>query len=214
MPSILQLRRRSIDCRPKRMKMASVQPLHAPLMKTVTIIAGCTLLLAPVAARASTTATASSIHDTWVTPGPGDTLAGDNFGLGGSLEISGTGLSKGQAQASMTFDLAPVKTAFDTAYGAGQWRVDTVKLELTASMPANGIYNAPTAAGLIQVRWTPANNWVEGKGTPVPPYATTGFAWQDLASVASGPENKGIINFDGTLTTADYPLVPSSGLLG
>lgn len=185
----------------------------SPLMKTLTLIAGCMLLLASGTALASTTASASSIQDTWVTPGPGDTLTGDNFGMGGSLEISGTGLSKGQAQAIMTFDLAPVKTAFDTAYGADQWRIDSVTVRLTATAPANAIYNAPTAAGLIQVRWTPTDTWVEGTGTPALP-SLTGLNWQTFAPLTVGAENEGVMHFDGTLTTADHPLVPSSGLLG
>ena len=128
------------------------------------------------------------------------------------MEVSGSGLSLGQAKSVVQFDLSSVKTTFDGAYGAGSWGVESVTLELTAAVPAHPMFNKPPAAGAIQVQWIPSDNWIEGSGTPNSP-AAAGLSWQDMATLTTGAENEGTLSFDGNQSTVDYALTPSSGFL-
>lgn len=169
-------------------------------------------LTAAVSGQGATSVSLPTIQDAFVTPGPTDNLVANNYGGAGAMEVSGTALSKGQSHAVMMVDFATARGAFDSAYGSGGWKVDSVSLKLTASSPNNPIFNGPTAAGKIMARWVPDDTWVEGTGNPNNP-GTEGLTWQLFASLLTGAQGSGSLDFDGVQTTADYALVASAGLL-
>ncbi len=110
---------------------------------------------------------AGSTSDTFVTPGPSNNLMENNYGAAGAMEVSGTSLGKGVAQAVVQFDLAAAKSSLDQAYGVNGWKIDGVKIQLSGSNPNNPIFNSLLKAGLIQVQWTPVDDWIEGTGNPM-----------------------------------------------
>src|SRR5580765_4086981 len=59
--------------------------------------------------------------DAFVTTGPANSLATNNYGAGGALALSATGSSQGEFQSVLRFDTSTAKSAFDSLYGAGSW---------------------------------------------------------------------------------------------
>ncbi|MDB6136993.1 MAG: hypothetical protein JWO94_65, partial [Verrucomicrobiaceae bacterium] len=192
-----------------------MKPLRFFVLATAMVLAG---RMSRLEAQTPVILQVTAARDTFVTPGPANSLTSRNFGGAGALEISGNALSKGPAKAVIQFDFAVLKTSFDQAFGVSGWKIDDVKLELTGSPPNNAIFNSPVNGGVIQVQWTPANNWVEGVGTPMSaansPEATTGLVWQNFGSLTAGTENEGTLTFTGSQAPTDFPLAPSNGLLG
>ena len=89
--------------------------------------------------------------DAFVTSGPSGTLSANNYGGAGALSVTAPGLSQGEFQSVLQFDLSGAKSSFDSQFGPGQWSVQSVTLQLTATSPNNAIFNA-SAAGLFGVR--------------------------------------------------------------
>jgi hypothetical protein len=109
-----------------------------------------------ITAQAATTITLRPNNST---PNSGDAYiraaaATTNFGGSGALVISGSGAgnTNGQFASLLKFDLAVATSALDTAYGAGNWSIESILLELTAVVPNNVTFNA-NAAGNVDVDW-------------------------------------------------------------
>src|SRR5580700_5963652 len=91
-------------------------------------------------------------------------LSNDNFGGGGALVLAAPGLPNGEFQTVMQFNLSSASSAFNTQFGTGNWTIQSVTLQLTATPHPNPIYNA-VAAGSFNVSLMQNNSWVEGTGT-------------------------------------------------
>jgi hypothetical protein len=115
----------------------------------------------------------------------------------------------------MRFDLSSAKTNFDAAYGAGNWSITSVTLQLTATNPAsNAIFNSNTA-GLFNVSWMQNDSWAEGTGNPSNSGTGDGVTFNALGSFLSGADQSaGNFTFAGGISgTASYSLSTGSGLL-
>ena len=136
------------------------------------------LVLGPVA-HAATFNLNPSI-DAFVTTGPSGNLSTSNYGGAGALSVAASGLSKGEFQSVLQFDLASARASFDTQLGAGQWHIQSISLSLTATSPgANLIFNS-SAAGQFGISWMQNDSWTEGTGTPAS-LGATGVTFSSLA---------------------------------
>ena len=143
--------------------------------------------------------------------------ASSNYGGAGALEISAAGLTNGQFQSLLRFDLSSVKSGFDSSFGAGNWTLTGVQLLLSEESPANlpNFFN-PSAAGLVGVTWMSITAWTEGTGRPLAA-GSTGVTFNDLPSLTSiNDQSLGSFSFDGGTAGGQqtYSLTLSSGLLG
>lgn len=137
-----------------------------------------------------------AIADAFVTTGQNGSLANNNYGGGGILAVSAPGSSQSEFQTVLKFDLGPTVASFDSLFGAGQWSIEAVSLQLTAGTAGNAMFNAP-AAGLLKVGWMRNDSWVEGTGQPATP-GTTGITYNTLQTTISlSDDNVGTFSFDG-----------------
>jgi hypothetical protein len=144
--------------------------------------------------------------DAFVTTGPSGNLANNNYGAAGGLSLAAPGLSQGEFQSVLQFGFSSAKSSFDTQFGAGQWTIQSVTLQLTATTPNNGIFNAGSA-GQFGISWMQNDGWIEGTGTPQAPTAS-GITFSSLSSFASGADEAlGIFSYNGaTSGNAAYSL--------
>jgi hypothetical protein len=157
----------------------------------------------------SSQAASSSLNpaaDAFVTTGPTGNLSNNNYGGAGALSIAAPNLSQGEFQSVLQFNFSSVKSAFDSQFGVGQWSIQSVVLQLTATLPNNPIFNTP-AAGQFAISWMQNDGWSEGTGTPQAP-TTTGITFSSLNSFLSpADEALGTFNFNGaTSGNATYTL--------
>ena len=161
-----------------------------------------------MAARAASSATFSvdPASDAFVTTGPSGNLSNNNYGGAGALAVAAPGLSQGEFQSLLQFNMSGAKSSFDTQFGAGQWMIQSVTLQLTAASPNNAIFNA-SSAGQFGLSWIQNNGWTEGTGTPSAP-TTTGITFATLNNfLSSTDEALGIFSFNGaTSGSASYAL--------
>jgi len=135
--------------------------------------------------------------------------ASSNYGAAGGLSVAASGLAKGELQSYMKFDTSSAKSAFDTTFGAGNWTVQSVTLQLTAASPNNPIFNS-SAAGQFSATWIPDDSWTEGTGTPSAP-GSTGVTFNAQPSLA-GAVGLGTFSFSGTTSGQTiYTLSLASG---
>lgn len=158
---------------------------------------------------ASSQAASSSLNpsaDAFVTTGPTANLSNNNYGGAGALSIAAPNLLQGEFQSVLQFNLSSVKTAFDGQFGVGQWTIQSISLQFTATTPNNAIFNTP-AAGQFAISWMQNDGWIEGTGTPMAP-TTTGITFSTLNTFLSpGDETLGTFNFNGaTSGNAIYAL--------
>jgi hypothetical protein len=168
----------------------------------------------PVAVQAASFS-ANPTADAFVTTGPSGNLSGNNYGGAGSVSVSAPGLPQGEFQSVLRFDLAAAAASFDAAYGAGQWSVQSVTLQLTAAAAGNAIFNTP-AAGQLAFSWMQNDGWTEGTGNPAAP-TTNGITFTSLQStyLGAGDQALGTFAFSGATSGAfNYGLALTSGLLG
>lgn len=120
----------------------------------------------------------TSIHDAFVSGGSTDPSAGDpdaNYGAAGALQVSASGSIKGEMQSLLKFDVAGVKAAFDSEFGAGNWLIQSITLQLgtnfgaQGAQPNNPIFNSING-GAFAIDWLANDNWGEGTGTPAAPF--------------------------------------------
>ena len=137
--------------------------------------------------------------DAFTTTGPGNSLAGNNYGGGGTLALSAAGLPAGEFESVLRFDASTAKGAFDALYGIGSWSVQSVTLRLSAGTVNNAIFN-PNSAGSMAVRWMQNDGWMEGSGTPNTPGAS-GITYATLQGSFINPaldELLGTFSYDGS----------------
>lgn len=151
--------------------------------------------------------------DAFVTTGPANDLATNNYGGGGSLGLSAAGLPKGEFQSVLRFDTSTAKSTFDALFGPGSWTLQSVTLQLSASAVNNAIFNA-NSAGLFGLSWMQNDGWTEGSGTPNAP-GTSGITYATLQSTFINPmadEALGTFSYNGSSSgTFVYTLNTPSG---
>ncbi|MBK8093899.1 MAG: hypothetical protein IPK32_18465 [Verrucomicrobiaceae bacterium] len=146
-------------------------------------------------AQATTVVTLQPIADTHASAANAVT----NYGSAGALAVSGSGNTKGAFQSVLRFDLASVKSTFDATYGAGNWTLDSLQLQLTAATPNNTIFNA-NAAGLILIEWLADDTWLENSTN-----------WNSLpAVIAAGSESLGSFGYLGASSGTQLATLTSS----
>jgi hypothetical protein len=157
----------------------------------------------------------NAFADAFVTTGPTGNLSGSNYGGAGALSVAAPGLANGQFQSVLGFNTAAAFSSFNTQYGAGQWTILSVTLQLTATPNNNAIFD-PTASGLFGVSLMQNNGWTEGTGTPINP-TTDGITYNSLQGtyINNGADQAlGSFNFNGASSgTALYSLGLTPGLL-
>lgn len=155
-----------------------------------------------------------AVSDAFVAAGPAGNLATNNYGGGGALALAASALPNGEFQSVIKFDLAATRTSLDTQFGAGNWSIQSVTLQLSSSPHSNNIYN-DIAAGAFNVSLLQNNSWVEGTGTASVPSAT-GITFNTLQSTFinnATDQPLGTFNFPGGSSGANsYNLTLSSGL--
>jgi hypothetical protein len=164
---------------------------------------------------AADTFTMAPIADAFVATGPTGNLSGDNFGAAGALAVASASLAQGEFQTVIQFNLSAAATAFNSEYGVGNWTIQSVSLDLTASSHPNSIFNAP-AAGMFGISLMQNNSWVEGTGTGGSP-TTDGITYNSLTGVYvnnATDQALGTFNFGGqTSGENSYLLALASGLI-
>jgi len=157
----------------------------------------------------------SPIADAFMASGPTGNLANNNYGGGGALALAASGLPQGPFQSVIEFNLGPAANSFNSQYGAGDWTVQSVTLQLTSTPHNNAIYNN-AAAGQFNVSLMQNNAWVEGTGTAGTP-TTDGITYNSLMSTYVNPATDqalGTFSFPGGSSGANnYSLTLSPGLL-
>jgi hypothetical protein len=135
----------------------------------------------------------------------------NNYGGAGKLGVAATGKPLGEFQSVLKFDLASTKTAFDSQFGIGQWTIQSVTLQLTASAVNDPIFNA-ISAGQFKISWMQNDSWTEGTGTPGVP-TTDGITWNTLPTfLGPNDEDLGTFAFNGATsgsTTYTLTLTPA-----
>jgi hypothetical protein len=153
--------------------------------------------------------------DSFVAVGPSGNLANNNYGAGNALALAAGGLTNGEFQSVIRFDLSGALAAFNAQYGPGKWSVQSVSLQLTSSGHSNPIYN-DIVPGQFGISLMQNNGWLEGTGNASNP-ANNGISFNSLQNVFinnSADQALGIFNFPGGSSGANnYSLNPASGLL-
>jgi hypothetical protein len=156
-----------------------------------------------------------STADAFVTTGPDGSFSASNFGGAGALAVSASGLPQGEFQSVLKFDLSGAMNSFNTQFGAGNWTVQSVSLQLTAAPHSNPIFNNITA-GQFGISLMQNNSWVEGTGSGGVP-TSDGISLNLLLGTFVNPavdQALGMFNFaGGSSGQNNYGLTLSSGLL-
>jgi hypothetical protein len=179
----------------------------------ITLAAAVFSLGSPAVQAASFTINPSA--DAFVTTGPTGNLSGENYGGAGALSVAASGLANGEFQSVMQFSTSAAFNSFNTQFGVGQWTIQSVTLQLTATPNNNAIFNT-TAAGQFNVTIMLNNSWTEGTGTPAMP-TTDGITYNTLRStyIGSSDQAAGTFSFNGASSgSAPYSLTLGSALLG
>ena len=115
---------------------------------------------------------------------------GLNYGSGGALHVSGPdatnflGEPNGRHDSVMKIDPASALTAFDAAFGAGNWTLSAAELiTQEVGLPNNPIFNV--GAGQFSVQWLSDDSWIQGSGSPQFPVAAAGteMCWTLLQTI-------------------------------
>jgi PEP-CTERM motif len=162
------------------------------------------------------TATLNPFMTAPVTTGPTGNLSNDDYGSAGALAISASGLSKGTFQSVLEFNLSSAESTFNSLYGAGQWTVQSVTLQLNATPNNNTSFFNTTAAGNFNISLMQNNSWTVGTGTPAAPSAS-GITYNTLQSTYinnATDQALGTFSFSGNTSGMNtYTLTLSSSLV-
>lgn len=173
------------------------------------------MMAAAVCRGQGTVFNSPSIADAFVATGPSGGLSSDNFGAAGALAVSASGLPQGEFQSVLKFDLSGAESTFNAQFGAGQWTIQSVTLQLASAPHNNAIFNN-VAAGQFGISLMQNNSWVEGTGTGGTP-SSDGISFNSLQNVYinnAADQALGIFNFPGgTSGENSYALTLSSGLV-
>ena len=150
--------------------------------------------------------------DAFVTTGPFGNLRANNYGGAGALGVSAPGHSAGEFQSVLRFNFAGARSSFDSQFGAGQWVVQAVQLQLAEATPGNSTFNA-NSAGQFHISWMQSDSWLEGTGRPSLP-TTDGVTFSTLPGfISAQDQDLGTFSFPGgSGITARYLLGLGSGL--
>ncbi len=147
-------------------------------------------------ATAQVTYTGTDYADAFLATGSrdnpdGSDLTGLNFGGAGTLVVAPVTSAKGEFQSVIKFNLSNAAALFNTNYGAGNWTITGISLELTSNygtggvQPNNAIFPV-ISGGQFVIEWLSTNDWVEGTGTPNLP-TTEGVTYDSLPDLLSDP---------------------------
>lgn len=167
------------------------------------------LMLGLAVAAAAPAATTVVLRPGSSTPNSGDAYNASaspagNFGNAGALVVAGNGAANtnGEFVSLLKFDLAAVVSTLNSTFGAGQWSLDSVQLQLTSVPALNSSFNA-NAAGNVAVTWLADDSWTE-----------SGITWNGVPGiVAGGTQSLGTFSYDGGTSTTSYTLGASAGFL-
>ena len=117
-------------------------------------------------------------------------MTGLNFGGAGTLVVAPAASVKGEFQSVIKFNLSNAVALFNTNYGAGNWTITDISLELTSNygtgnvQPNNAIFPVINGGNFV-IEWLSNDDWVEGTGTPNLP-TTDGVTYDSLPDLLSG----------------------------
>ena len=108
------------------------------------IVFAVTLLCLGSTAKAQVTYTGTDYADAFLATGSpnnpdGADLTGLNFGGAGTLVVAPASSVKGEFQSVIKFNLANAVALFNTNYGAGNWNITGISLELTSNYGTGGV---------------------------------------------------------------------------
>lgn len=172
------------------------------------------ILVVAVQALHAATFSLTPVADAYVATGPSNNLRDNNYGAAGALSVAAPGLPDGEFQSVLRFDLAGARGSFDALFGAGQWTVQSVSLQLNATLPNNAVFNA-NAAGSFNVSWMQNDSWVEGAGGNTIP-STIGISYNSLINTFvnnAADQPLGTFSYGGGTGPATHSLTASPGLL-
>jgi len=151
--------------------------------------------------------------DAFVTTGPSGNLSANNYGSAGSISLAAPGLPQGEFPSVLQFNLGGALSSFNSIFGAGQWSIQSVTLQLNAA-PANNVIFNTSAAGQFAISWMQNDSWTEGTGSPSAPGAS-GITFTTLQNtfIGAGDQSVGTFSFNGATSGAfTYSLGLSNGL--
>src|ERR1043166_573900 len=95
---------------------------------TVRILFSAVLIIVSpsIASVSAASISAAPIADAFVAAGPTGNLSNNNYGAGGALGLAAAGLTNGEFQTVIKFDLSAVRSSLDAQFGPGQWSVQSV----------------------------------------------------------------------------------------
>jgi hypothetical protein len=178
------------------------------------LTAVCLVTLLYAASAVGATFSTNATMDAFVTTGPTGNLVNNNYGGAGSISSSAAGQEMGELQSVLQFNLVGAVSAFDSQFGAGQWTIDSVTLQLTAAPANNAIFNSP-GAGVFGVSWMQNDSWQEGTGTPASP-GTSGITFNSLQNtfISANDQSLGTFSFNGGTSGArTFSLGLAAGLV-
>ncbi len=146
-------------------------------------------------ARAQVTYTGTDYADAFLATGSlnnpeGSDLMGLNFGAAGTLVVAPAASVKGEFQSVLKFSLSNAVALFNTNYGAGNWSITGISIQLTSNygtsgvQPNNAIFPVINGGNFV-IEWLSNNDWGEGTGTPNLP-TTDGVTYDSLPDLLSG----------------------------
>ena len=113
-----------------------------------------------------------------------------NFGGAGTLAISPASSLKGEFQSVVKFNLSNAVALFNTNFGAGNWTITAISLQLTSNyevagvQPNNPIFNT-ISGGQFVIEWLSNDAWAEGTGNPRAP-TTDGVTYDSIPILTLG----------------------------
>ncbi len=147
-------------------------------------------------AEAQTTYTGTTWADAFLATGSptnpeGADLTGLNFGAAGVLVIAPPLSTNGEFQSVLKFNFTSAAGLFNTNYGAGNWAITGISLQLASNYGTNGQQpdNAMfpvVSGGQFAIEWLSDDAWVEGTGKPNQT-TTDGVMYDSLPDLLSGP---------------------------
>jgi hypothetical protein len=166
------------------------------------------------------------LADAFVTDGTANNAnPNSNYGAAGTMVVAGANSGNGAFESLIKFNLAGAEAAFNSAYGAGNWTINSISLTLASNygvegvQPNNAIFS-PVNGGAFDISWLANNSWVEGPGTGAGVASngsTGGITWNSLPNYLTPgvDESLGAFNYTppGNNIPQTYSLTLGSGLI-